>query len=35
MPNFTQPVEFSFVAITIAIIFVVIGIGIFLVKKFK
>jgi len=35
MPNFSEPVTLSFVAATVAAIFVVIGIGIFLVKKFK
>jgi hypothetical protein len=35
MPNFAQPVTFSFIGATVALIFVVIGIGIFLVKKFK
>jgi hypothetical protein len=35
MPNFNEPVTFSFIAATVLAIFVVIGIGIFLVKKFK
>lgn len=35
MPNFAQPVESSFVAITIVAIFVVIGIGIVMVKAGK
>ena len=35
MPNFSQPVETSFVVATIAAIFVLVGVGILLVKKFK
>lgn len=35
MPNFSEPVTFTFVAVSIAAIFVVIGIGIFAVKKVK
>jgi len=35
VPNFTEPVSLTFIAVTVAAIFVVIGIGIFLVKKFK
>jgi len=35
MPDFSQPVTTEFIAITIATIFIVIGIGIFFVKKFK
>jgi len=35
MPNFSEPVTFSFIAATVVAIFVVIGIGILLVKKFK
>ncbi len=35
MPDFAQPVPFSFIVETIVAIFVVIGIGIFFVKKFK
>jgi hypothetical protein len=35
MPSFSEPVPFAFIAQTVAAIFVIIGIGIFLVKKFK
>ncbi len=35
MPNFAEPVTFTFIAVTIAVIFVMIGIGIFAVQKFK
>jgi len=35
MPNFFLPVEPSFVALSIGSIFVLVGIGILLVKKFK
>ena len=35
MPNFSQPVESSFIVATIAAIFVLVGVGILLVKKFK
>lgn len=35
MPNFSQPVEGSFVIATIAMIFVLVAVGIVLVKKFK
>ena len=35
MPDISQPIELSFVFGTIAVIFVVIGIGIYFVKKFK
>ena len=35
MPNFSQPIEGSFVVATIVAIFVLIGVGILLVKKFK
>ena len=35
MPNFTEPVSFTFVAASIAAIFVIIGIGIALVKAGK
>jgi len=35
MPNFTQPVEPSFIALSIGAIFLLVGIGILLVKKFK
>ncbi len=35
MPNFSEPVSFTFVAVSITLIFVMVGIGIFAVKKFK
>jgi len=35
MPNFSEPVTFSFIVESIALIFVVVGVGIFFVKKFK
>lgn len=35
MPNFAEPVSFAFIAATVAVIFVIIGIGIFLVKLGK
>jgi len=35
MPNFSAPVEASFIALSIAAIFVLVGIGILLVKIFK
>ena len=35
MPDLSQPVEASFIAYSIGAIFAVVGIGIFLVKKFK
>ncbi len=35
MPDFTQPVESSFIALSIGAIFVGVGIGIALVKFFK
>ncbi len=35
MPDFSQPVESSFIIVTIAMIFVIIGIGIALVKLGK
>lgn len=35
MPNFSSPVEGTFILATIATIFVFVGIGILLVKKFK
>ena len=35
MPDISQPIELSFVFGTVAVIFVVIGIGIYFVKKFK
>lgn len=35
MPNFSEPVSFTFVAVSIAMIFVMVGAGIIAVKKFK
>ena len=35
MPNFNQPVEPMFIALSIGAIFIGVGIGIFLVKLFK
>jgi len=35
MPNFAEPVSLTFIGVSIALIFVVVGIGIFAVKKFK
>ena len=35
MPDFSQPVESSFIVASIVAIFVLVGIGIVLVKKFK
>jgi len=35
MPNFNEPVSLTFIGATIALIFVGVGLGIFLVKKFK
>ncbi len=35
MPDLTTPVESSFIIATIAMIFVIVGVGIILVKKFK
>jgi flagellar biogenesis protein FliO len=35
VPDFSQPVEFSFVMMSIAAIFALVGLGILLVKKFK
>lgn len=35
MPNFAEPVSFTFIAASIAVIFVIVGLGILLVKKFK
>jgi type II secretory pathway component PulF len=35
MPNIAEPVTLTFIGVSIALIFVAIGIGIFLVKKFK
>ncbi len=35
MPNFAEPVSFAFIASTVGVIFGIVGVGIFLVKKFK
>lgn len=35
MPNFAEPVSLTFIAVSIAVIFVIVGLGILLVKKFK
>jgi hypothetical protein len=35
MPNFSEPVSFTFVIVSIAMIFVMVGVGIIAVKKFK
>jgi flagellar biogenesis protein FliO len=35
MPNFSEPVTMTFIVQSIAMIFVLVGIGIFAVKKFK
>jgi len=35
MPDFSQPVEMNFIIATIAMISVLVGVGIVLVKKFK
>ena len=35
MPNFSEPVSFTFIGITVALIFVGVAIGIVLVKKYK
>ncbi len=35
MPNFAEPVSFGFIAASIAAIFVLVGLGILLVKRFK
>jgi flagellar biogenesis protein FliO len=35
VPNFAEPVSFTFIGVSIAAIFVMVGVGIFLVKKFK
>ncbi|MDK9694160.1 MAG: hypothetical protein OEL19_07955 [Sulfurimonas sp.] len=32
MPNFAEPVSFAFITVTIAVIFVIIGIGVAFVK---
>ncbi len=35
MPDISQPIELSFVFSTVALIFVIIGIGIYFVKKYE
>ncbi len=35
MPNFAEPVSFAFIAATVAVIFVIIGIGVAFVKMGK
>ena len=35
MPNFSEPVTLTFIGVSIALIFVMVGIGILAVKKFK
>jgi len=35
MPNFAEPVSFTFIALTVGAIFALIAVGIFAVKKFK
>lgn len=35
MPNFAEPVSLTFIAVSIAVIFAIVGLGILLVKKFK
>ncbi len=35
MPNFSEPTSLTFVGISIVLIFVVVGIGIYAVKKYK
>jgi len=35
VPNFSEPVSLPFIGVTVALIFVIIAIGILLVKKFK
>jgi uncharacterized membrane protein len=35
VPNFAEPVSFTFIAVSVAAIFVVVGIGVFLVKAGK
>jgi len=35
VPNFTEPVSTPFIAITVVVIFVIIGLAIVAVKKFK
>jgi hypothetical protein len=35
MPNFAQPVEMTFIVETIGVIFMIVAVGIFFVKKMK
>jgi hypothetical protein len=35
VPNFAEPVSFTFIAVTVAVIFAFVGLGILLVKKYK
>ena len=35
MPNFSEPVTMTFIIQSIVMIFVFVGIGVFMVKKFK
>ena len=35
MPDFSQPIEPTFIALSIVAIFALVGVGILLVKKFK
>lgn len=35
MPNFAEPVSFTFITATVAAIFVIVGLSILLVKRFK
>jgi hypothetical protein len=35
MPNFSEPVSISFIAATIAVIFIIVGVGVLLVKLKK
>jgi len=35
MPDFSQPVSSTFIGVSIALIFMMVGVGIFGVKKFK
>jgi flagellar biogenesis protein FliO len=35
VPNFSEPVTFTFIGVSIALIFAIVGLGIFAVQKFK
>ncbi|MDD5399933.1 MAG: hypothetical protein PHQ93_01925 [Sulfurimonas sp.] len=35
MPNFAEPVSFTFIAVTVAVIFIIIAVGIVSVKAVK